>query len=91
VKVDPNQHETIYSLVYGSTDRTRTANTFYKWRGINKGLPRRSLTALTINPKNPNILYVGTNTDGIFKSIDGGENWTPANNGIACGPPLMIW
>ena len=46
----------------------------------------QSIGALTIDPKNPKVIWVGTGEswtrnsvsigDGVYKSVDGGENWT---------------
>ncbi len=48
--------------------------------------PVQSIGAVTIDPKNPNVIWVGTGEswtrnsvsigDGIYKSTDGGDNWT---------------
>src|SRR5467141_3100191 len=55
------------------------------WKPIFDKEPVASIGALALAPSNPNIIYVGTgvNTifadssygDGIYKSVDGGENW----------------
>ena len=57
------------------------------WKPIFDKEPVASIGALALAPSNPSIIYVGTgvNTifadssygDGIYKSIDGGENWQP--------------
>jgi len=36
--------------------------------------------ALAVAPSNPSILYCGTETGGLFKSIDKGLNWTSVSN-----------
>ncbi len=65
------------------------------WKSVNGGTtfkpvfdkePVQSIGAITIDPKNPKVLWVGTGEswtrnsvsigDGIYKSTDGGENWT---------------
>jgi photosystem II stability/assembly factor-like uncharacterized protein len=65
------------------------------WKSVNSGTtfkpvfdkqPVQSIGAITIDPKNPKVVWVGTGEswtrnsvsigDGIYKSIDGGENWT---------------
>ena len=65
------------------------------WKSINGGTtykpvfdkqPVQSIGAVTIDPKNPKVVWVGTGEswtrnsvsigDGIYKSVDGGENWT---------------
>src|SRR5229473_1929692 len=55
------------------------------WKPIFDKEPAASIGALALAPSNPNIIYAGTgvNTnyadsnygDGIYKSVDGGENW----------------
>ena len=65
------------------------------WKSVNGGTtfkpvfdkqPVQSIGAVTIDPKNPKTVWVGTGEswtrnsvsigDGIYKSTDGGENWT---------------
>jgi len=46
----------------------------------------QSIGAIAINPKNPKVVWVGTGEawtrnsvsigDGVYKSVDGGDNWT---------------
>ncbi len=65
------------------------------WKSVNGGTtfkpvfdkqPVQSIGAVTIDPKNPKVVWVGTGEawtrnsvsigDGIYKSVDGGDNWT---------------
>ena len=56
------------------------------WNPIFDEAPTGSVGDLAVSPSNPNIIYVGTGEglhrpdlavgDGMFKSIDGGKNWT---------------
>ncbi|PYS80445.1 MAG: sialidase, partial [Acidobacteria bacterium] len=65
------------------------------WKSLNGGStfkpvfdkqPVQSIGAVTIDPKNPKVIWVGTGEawtrnstsigDGVYKSVDGGENWT---------------
>src|SRR6266540_5140475 len=65
------------------------------WKSTNGGTtfkpvfdkqPVQSIAAVTIDPKNPKVIWVGTGEswmrnsvsigDGIYRSEDGGENWT---------------
>src|SRR6266566_3298314 len=64
------------------------------WKSVNGGTtfkpvfdkqPVQSIGAITIDPKNPKVIWVGTGEawtrnsvsigDGIYKSVDGGDNW----------------
>lgn len=38
--------------------------------------------SLAVSPSNPDIVYVGTETNAIFKSLDGGSNWKWLRQGI---------
>jgi hypothetical protein len=40
------------------------------------------VSALLVDPSNPATLYVGTKRSGVFKSRDGGANWSSANVGL---------
>ena len=42
-----------------------------------------TVKAIAINPHTPETLYIGTAGFGVFKSIDGGSNWTPASTGLS--------
>jgi photosystem II stability/assembly factor-like uncharacterized protein len=65
------------------------------WKSVNGGTtfkpvfdkqPVQSIGAVTIDPKNPKVIWVGTGEpwtrnsvsvgDGVYKSTDGGDNWT---------------
>jgi photosystem II stability/assembly factor-like uncharacterized protein len=65
------------------------------WKSVNGGTtfkpvfdkqPVQSVGAVTIDPKNPKVVWVGTGEawtrnsvsvgDGVYKSTDGGDNWT---------------
>ena len=37
---------------------------------------------ITVDPHNSEIVYMATNIDGVYKSFDAGETWSPINNGI---------
>jgi photosystem II stability/assembly factor-like uncharacterized protein len=38
--------------------------------------------SLAIDPANPQVVYAGTEANGVFKSSDGGVTWTAANKGM---------
>jgi photosystem II stability/assembly factor-like uncharacterized protein len=65
------------------------------WKSVNGGTtfkpvfdrqPVQSIGAITIDPRNPKVVWVGTGEvwtrnsvsigDGVYKSTDGGDNWT---------------
>jgi photosystem II stability/assembly factor-like uncharacterized protein len=89
--IDPQNSSTVYAVagggIFKSTDAT--AN----WRRVYPAATRDGTAAypasvLVIDPQNTNMLYAGTGgspttVDGsIFKSTDGGANWSAANSGL---------
>jgi hypothetical protein len=55
------------------------------------GLVNTGISALAVDPSDPRIVYAATGRvfvgsarqfQGLFKSIDGGTNWTPVNSGL---------
>jgi photosystem II stability/assembly factor-like uncharacterized protein len=40
------------------------------------------ITTLAIDPQTPTTVYAGTWGAGVFKSTNGGANWSPANTGL---------
>jgi photosystem II stability/assembly factor-like uncharacterized protein len=80
--------------VFKSTDGAKT------WRFSGQGLtshafpdnlvPNSSfpptVQALAIDPVSPATVYAGTSNGGVFKSVDGGASWNPADQGIPVDP-----
>jgi photosystem II stability/assembly factor-like uncharacterized protein len=50
------------------------------WIGLE--LPRDVITAIVFDPRDPDVVYVGTQHAGIYKTIDGGQSWQPAHRGL---------
>src|SRR5262249_31163359 len=40
------------------------------------------VSGLALDPGNPAIVYAGTGLDAVYKTTDGGTNWSASNNGI---------
>lgn len=38
------------------------------------------VTCVAIHPTNPDIVYVGTAQGGVYRTVDGGTNWTPISD-----------
>jgi photosystem II stability/assembly factor-like uncharacterized protein len=64
----------------------KTENHGHHWTSIFDNQPVNSIGAVAVSQKDPQVLYVGTGEannsrssywgDGIYKSTDGGQNWT---------------
>ena len=78
--LDPSNSSTVYAAtargLFKSVDAGAT------WRPTGAGLNKHSLLALAVDPRAPSNLYATTDTGGVFRSTDGGEHWSEANEGI---------
>jgi photosystem II stability/assembly factor-like uncharacterized protein len=45
-------------------------------------LPRDNITAIVFDPEDPDVVYVGTQHAGVYKTIDRGQSWLPAQLGL---------
>lgn len=81
----PLQPETFYMGSVGG-GVWKTDNYGYSWKNISDGyFSTGSIGAIRTAPSNPDIVYVGTGSDGmrsnvitgrgVYKSLDAGENW----------------
>ncbi|UJH68970.1 VPS10 domain-containing protein [Allomuricauda sp. SCSIO 65647] len=63
------------SHVYMSDDHGKT------WKNISSNIPNSPVNALTEDPKNENLLFVGTD-NGLYASFNRGESWELFQNGM---------
>ena len=72
----------LFSLLQGVLgENVVKADETYQWVPINNGLYGGKVESLAIDPANTQIIYAGTG-NGVFKSTDGGANWSQINNGL---------
>ena len=84
VAIDPTDRSVWYVAV-GSGGVWKTANAGTTWESIFDGQPSYSIGCITLDPNNPQIVWVGTGEnvggrhvgfgDGIYRSLDGGKSW----------------
>ena len=85
--VQEGQRLTVYiGSASGGVWKSSNGGTTYKPVFDKQG--SQSIGAVAIDPKNPKVVWVGTGEswtrnsvsvgDGMYKSVDGGENWTSA-------------
>ena len=83
--VHPDDHATIYVAV-ASGGVWKTVNAGTTWTPIFDREGSYSIGCVTLDPADPNVVWVGTGEnnsqrsvgygDGVYKSLDGGQSWT---------------
>jgi hypothetical protein len=72
----PVAEGTLYATQQGTVARSRDGGR--TWKFFTAGLPERDwIQGMAFDPTDPDLLYAGTVTHGVFRSRDGGETWSP--------------
>jgi len=72
------------STIYAGTSNGlfRSVDSGITWTSL-RAFGNRPLAAVTLDPTTPSTIYAaGADSEGVFKSIDGGTNWLAANSGL---------
>jgi len=82
--VQPDAHHIIY-VATASGNLWKTTNAGTTWTPIFDKEGSYAIGCVTLDPTNPNVVWVGTGEnnsqrsvafgDGVYKSLDGGQNW----------------
>jgi Beta-propeller repeat len=78
--IDPATPTTLYAAT--STGVYKTADGGATWASANAGIFDENVNAVAISPRNPALLFAGTDSFGIFRSLNRGTYWLAANSGI---------
>lgn len=81
VAVSPSNAEVVYTVQSsGPKVSTDGGVTF---GSVGTGLAVAPITALRVDPQTPTTVYASLNSnDGVYKSVDAGAHWSPANHGL---------
>jgi len=52
------------------------------WVQKNNGLTSANIISLAISQGNSNVVYAGTEDEGVFATADGGDNWVQVDGGL---------
>jgi photosystem II stability/assembly factor-like uncharacterized protein len=75
--MDPSNHDTLYAGNSPNGGVTRSLDGGATWTALNNGLGSPAVFALAIDPRNPQVLYMGTAGAGAWKTVNGGQSWSP--------------
>ncbi|MDQ6705167.1 MAG: SBBP repeat-containing protein [Acidobacteriota bacterium] len=82
--VDPQNSSTLYAAA--DSGLIRSTDSGASWNRIDTFPAVSIIASITIDPSDSNIIYVSANTRGLFRSVDGGIDWSELNQGIP--PPV---
>jgi photosystem II stability/assembly factor-like uncharacterized protein len=74
VTMDCQDSDTVFT---GSTRVWRTKNDGKKWRAVSPVLDGSVISVIEVAPADSKRIYVGTENGGFFRSLDGGNTWSP--------------
>jgi len=94
--LDLSNPQRLYAALYEFRDPSPQGGIFRSldgaesWQRASEGLPFHDFTSLVLNPRRPEILYVGTKDHGLFTSTDGGDTWRRVNGPFAYATILSM-
>ncbi|MCL1916461.1 MAG: hypothetical protein FWG17_07145 [Desulfovibrionaceae bacterium] len=87
IAINPQDPQYLYAGT-GGAGVFKSGNSGVSWKDVNEGLSSLSITALHVDPENPDVVlagayhpatptdvYVGEASGGVFRSQDGGQSW----------------
>ncbi len=74
ITLDPADANTVFT---GSYRVWRTRNDGENWYVVSPSLDDSSISAIEVAPANSKRVYVATENGGFFRSLDGGDTWSP--------------
>jgi photosystem II stability/assembly factor-like uncharacterized protein len=83
---DPNDSNVVYT---GNQRVYRTKNDGQSWAALTPALDGSPISAIEVATANSKTVYVGTENGGVFRTVDGGANWS-ANLSAPELPGVMI-
>ena len=79
----------LYAVTSGGV--FKSADAAGSWSAVNTGLPYYATTqgrcyvdvvSVAIDPASSVVMYAGVTGNGVYKTVDGGKNWTRTNKGL---------
>jgi hypothetical protein len=86
IAVDPAAPHRLYAVEWNRLFRSTDAGS--NWVNAPVFAANSEIQALEIAPSNPDILFVGTASVGVYRSTDKGITWQPASTGL---PPDYVY
>ncbi len=82
IAIDPVQPRNILVGDVCGQGVFRSTDGGVSFQASSEGLEDTNVTALVINPADPNEIWAGTMQEGVHRSTDGGRTWAPSHVGL---------
>lgn len=82
IAIDPKVSSTLYAIGPAGVGVWRSTDSGGTWTRVRHGSPAGDYDSVTIDPIDPNTLYVGANGLGVLKTTDAGATWTLLTEGL---------
>jgi hypothetical protein len=83
VAFDPSDSRRIYADGMVGSGFFKSSDGGLTWSRRRFGSPVVYVIALLVDPLSPNIVYVGTQNEGLFKSTDYGDTWASVGSRLS--------
>ena len=87
--VDPTDADVVYATVTQDGQTDQTAGGIYKsidggesWLESDTGITTGYVTSLAVDPNDPSVIYAGSPSRGLFRSINSGLTWEHATGSL---------
>lgn len=80
--IDPSTKRGAKTIWAGSTRLWRTKNNGKNWKPVSLTFDGTAISAIAISSLRDGLIFVGTTGGGIFRTIDGGRNWSQSLSSI---------
>ena len=83
IKAHPTNNTILFASATNGLHKIVDVNGSATVTKIGTGLPAGAVYQVQIDKNNPNIMYVAAGKYGVYRSTDGGLNFSPRNNGLS--------
>lgn len=80
IALDRNQADTVYLATQNNQGIIKSTDGGESW--VLSGLVNQTIWTVAINPQNSQILYSGTDENGLYKSTNAGSGWFHSQRGL---------
>ncbi|MFZ5874885.1 MAG: WD40/YVTN/BNR-like repeat-containing protein [Nitrospirota bacterium] len=82
IALHPARPDRVLALTNYSVGLLASADRGRHWETANRGIRSYSLYRLVVDPRDPDVVYVGAGGGGLYRSVDGAKTFAERNDGL---------